>query len=125
MAESEESEMQREPTHKVTCLNCANTFGLVEAFSDEMGWYTTCPKCTGSFDVILPNDSDILRGLLGYVRATKIVYTADGCYEVYFICDPNMSNPIVHSEVDCQECPKEGCHKHTALMDAEKTLCGE
>jgi len=75
--------------------------------------------------VNLPNDSEALQELLGYIRASKILYTADGCYEVYFKCDPDMSNPTIFSEVDCQECQKEGCHMHTALMNAKKILSGE
>jgi predicted nucleic acid-binding Zn ribbon protein len=71
MAEREERKMQYESSYRVTCLNCANIFGLVEAFSDEPGWYTICPKCTSSFDVVLPNDSDILQSLLDISEPQK------------------------------------------------------
>jgi len=100
-------------------------FGLAEAFCGELGWHTTCPKCKRSFDVDLPNDSELLRDLLGYIRATIIVYTDDGCHEVYFRCDPDMSNPAVFNLANCQGCPKAGCHKFATLNDAEKILCGE
>jgi len=117
--------MQHESNHKVTCINCGNVFGLAEAFRDELGWHTTCPKCKRSFDMDLPNDSELLRYLLGYIRTIRIAHTESGCYTIYFRCDPDMSSPTIFSQADCQACPKAGCHKFAALNDAEKILCGE
>ena len=36
---------------KVKCLNCGNEFELNEIYRDELGDYTVCPECDGSFDV--------------------------------------------------------------------------
>ena len=38
---------------KVKCLHCGHEFELESVSNDSLGWYTTCPKCEGSFDVDL------------------------------------------------------------------------
>lgn len=40
-----------ENTKKIKCLQCGHEFIFTGASKDELGWHTSCPKCTGSFDV--------------------------------------------------------------------------
>ena len=37
--------------NKCKCLNCGFEFEFESASEDELGWHTTCPECTGSFDI--------------------------------------------------------------------------
>lgn len=36
---------------KVKCLNCGNEFELKDIYEDNMGTFTVCQECGGSFDV--------------------------------------------------------------------------
>lgn len=36
---------------KVQCLQCGHEFEMTEYYHDELGHFTVCPKCDGSFDV--------------------------------------------------------------------------
>jgi len=36
---------------KCTCLNCGHEFEPKEICLDDLGWYTACPECGGSFDI--------------------------------------------------------------------------
>ena len=117
-------EMNCGSRHMVNCQNCGHTFALIGASCDELGWCTNCPKCKGSFDIDLPNDSNELQDLLGYIRAAEIMFTENGYWEVHFRCGSDTRDPL-YTDSHCRKCPKEGCHMHTALMDAEKLLDGE
>jgi hypothetical protein len=59
---------KKDPDHEITtvdiseaqqidveCLNCGEVFKLTEAYKDELGLYTSCVQCQGSFDVDLPS----------------------------------------------------------------------
>lgn len=36
---------------KVKCLHCEHEFVMSEIYNDDLGNFTVCPKCEGSFDV--------------------------------------------------------------------------
>ena len=36
---------------KIECLQCGHEFEFNGASKDDLGWHTTCPKCSGSFDI--------------------------------------------------------------------------
>lgn len=48
---------------KVKCLNCNFEFELKKIYHDELGDFTVCPECGGSFDVDITND-DFYNDLL-------------------------------------------------------------
>lgn len=43
---------------KVTCLQCGYAFETNSFECDDLGWYTTCPECEGSFDVDIDDRYD-------------------------------------------------------------------
>ena len=45
---------------KVICLQCGHEFELTGVCNDELGWHTTCPKCDGSFDVEINEETLML-----------------------------------------------------------------
>ena len=45
---------------KVICLQCGHEFELTGVCNDELGWHTTCPKCGGSFDVEMNEETLML-----------------------------------------------------------------
>ena len=47
---------------KVRCLNCGHEFILKNIYHDELGAFTVCPECDGSFDVDV-NDNGLLEDL--------------------------------------------------------------
>lgn len=50
---------------KATCLNCGCEFELKKIYHDELGTFTVCPECDGSFDIdVNNNDNDLLEDLL-------------------------------------------------------------
>ena len=36
---------------KVICLQCGHEFELIKSYQDNLGCFTVCPKCDGSFDI--------------------------------------------------------------------------
>jgi len=42
------------PDPVVKCLNCGYSFKLAEVYHDELGAFTSCEQCKGSFDVDIP-----------------------------------------------------------------------
>ena len=47
---------------KVKCLNCGYEFDVKKIYHDELGGFTVCPECEGSFDIDISND-DLLEDL--------------------------------------------------------------
>ena len=35
----------------VSCLQCGHKFKLIKHYHDELGDFTVCPECDGSFDI--------------------------------------------------------------------------
>ena len=48
---------------KVKCLQCGQKFELKKIYHDELGDFTVCPECDGSFDIDILND-DLMEDLL-------------------------------------------------------------
>lgn len=44
---------------KLKCLNCKHEFDGTIAY-DELGWHSSCPECSSSFDVDLPEGSIVM-----------------------------------------------------------------
>lgn len=42
---------------EVTCLQCWYRFKLKKVYCDDMGDFTVCPKCKGSFDIDLDQET--------------------------------------------------------------------
>lgn len=42
---------------KVKCLQCEHEFELKRIYHDELGDFTVCPECDGSFDVDYSEDA--------------------------------------------------------------------
>ena len=47
---------------KVKCLNCGYEFDSKNIYNDELGDFTVCPECNGSFDIDITKD-DLLEDL--------------------------------------------------------------
>ena len=44
---------------KIKCLNCGHEFDGSISY-DKLGWYSSCEKCGGSFDVDVPNGKIVM-----------------------------------------------------------------
>lgn len=70
---------------KAKCLNCGYEFILINASIDELGWHTTCPECSGSFDI---NTDQYIKFLDRYENACaekyfeEILYCAEKGYSL-------------------------------------------
>ena len=53
--------MNKENKMKVKCLNCGHDFELNKLYKDELGDFTVCPECEGSFDVDIETDDNDLN----------------------------------------------------------------
>lgn len=40
----------------VECLQCGHSFELKRIYNDDLGNFTVCPKCEGSFDIELTEE---------------------------------------------------------------------
>ena len=52
---------------KVKCLQCEHEFELKRVYHDELGDFTVCPECDGSFDVDYSEDA-LMEDLLSYEK---------------------------------------------------------
>lgn len=57
----------------INCPNCGKQIFIDLIEKDELGWHTSCPECTGSFDVDFDEDGEALplRTVLEYNRFYK------------------------------------------------------
>lgn len=91
---------------KVKCLHCEHEFELKNCYHDELGDFTVCPECEGSFDIDIDyerfkvwkngkvvskyTEKQLARLVKGYAKEDGcthyILMDEDGA--IYQTCDP-------------------------------------
>ena len=90
--------------NKCKCLNCGKEFIPESASNDNLGWYTTCPECEGSFEIdiknhLLPRGTKVklLDGTIGIIDGNDAETTEEYENINYYVCPMEFTNLDVWS----------------------------